>query len=210
MIRQPQTKETMSQWMLGEAVRDAAFGDCGHAVTVTKQALDLSREQANLINAANTYARCGQASLAQSLLDELTKKFPLDTLLNASWLPIIHAQTELSKGSAVQAIQSLETSRRYESYGDYWPQYLRGEAYLKLKNGAQAAAEFKTILTHRGWYPTSPLYPLAQLGLARSQVAAGDNASGRTTYQDLFALWKDADATLPALTAARAEYEKVK
>ena len=210
MIRQPPAKETMSQWMLSAATRDAAFGDCSHAVPLAKQALDYSREQGNVINAANAYARCGQAAAAQALIDELTKRFPLDTLLNASWLPIIRAQTELSKGNAAAAIQLLETTRRYEAYGDFWPQYLRGEAYLKLKNGPQAAAEFKTILDHRGWYPLSPLYPLAQLGLARAQVASGDSGSGRTAYQDLFALWKDPDANLPALISAHAEYEKLK
>jgi predicted Zn-dependent protease len=181
-----------------------------HAVELAKQALSLSREQANLYSAANTYARCGQAASAQALIDELTKAYPLDTLLITTWIPIIRAQTELVKGNALQAIQFLEVTRKYEPYGDYWPQYLRGEAYLKLKNGPQAAAEFKTILAHRGWYPTSPLYPLARLGLARSQVASGDDAGGRTAYQDFFALWKDADANLPALSAARAEYEKLK
>jgi serine/threonine protein kinase/tetratricopeptide (TPR) repeat protein len=210
MIRGPQSKETMSQWQLGEATRNAAFGNCTYAVELAKQALSLSREQANLYSAANTYARCGQAKPAQTLMDELIKAYPLDTLLNTTWLPIIRAQTELVKGNAMQAIQFLEVTRRYEAYGDYWPQYLRGEAYLKLKNGPQAAAEFKTILAHRGWSPTSQLYPLAQLGLARSQVASGDNASGRTAYQDLLALWKDADANLPALISARAEYEKLK
>jgi outer membrane protein assembly factor BamD (BamD/ComL family) len=136
--------------------------------------------------------------------------FSLDTLLNASWLPIIKAQNELNKGNPEQAIQLLESTRRYEAFGDYWPQYLRGEAYLKLKSGAQAAAEFKTILDHRGWYLTSPLYPLAQLGIARAAVISGDNAAARTAYQDFFALWKDADANLPALVAAHQEYDKVK
>ncbi len=136
--------------------------------------------------------------------------FPLDTLMNTTWLPIIRTQTELMKDNAMQAIQLLETTRRYESFGDYWPQYLRGEAYMKLNRWAEAATEFKTILAHRGWYPTSPLYPLAQLGLARAQAAAGDNASARTAYQDLFVLWKDADANLPALVAARQEYDKLK
>jgi hypothetical protein len=177
---------------------------------LVKEALELSREQANLISAANAYARCGQAAPAQALVEELSKSYPLDTLLNASWLPIIRAQSELSKGNAVQAIQLLEGTRRYEPFGDFWPQYLRGEAYLKLKNGAQAAAEFKTILSHRGWYPTSPLYALAQLGLARAELTAGDNGAARTAYQDLFTLWKEAEPTLPALVAARAEYEKIK
>jgi tetratricopeptide (TPR) repeat protein len=210
MIRGPDTKETMAQWMLMEATRDAALNNCGHATQLAKQALDLSREQMNLQSAANVYARCGEAAQAQKLVDELSKSYPLDTLLNSSWLPIIRAQGELKKDNAARALQLLESTRRYEPFGEYWPQYLRGEAYLKLKDGAQAAAEFKTILAHRGWYPTSPLYPLAQLGLARSQVAAGDNASARTAYQDLFALWKEADANLPALIAARAEYEKLK
>jgi predicted Zn-dependent protease len=131
-------------------------------------------------------------------------------LLTATWLPIIRAQTELTKGNAAQAIQLLETTRRYQSYGEFWPQYLRGEAYLRLNNGAQAAAEFKTILANRGWYPTSPLYALSQLGLARAEAAAGDKGAARAAYQDLFALWQDADANLPALVAARAEYDKVK
>jgi len=131
-------------------------------------------------------------------------------LLNASWLPIIKAQNELNKGSGQPAIQLLESTRKYEAFGDYWPQYLRGEAYLKLKSGPQAAEEFKTILDHRGWYPTSPLYPLAQLGLARAAAISGDAATARKAYQDFVTLWKDADANLPALLAAHQEYEKVK
>ncbi len=210
LLRSPDTKETMAQVMLVEATRDATLGDCGRATQLAKQALELSREQANLVSAANAYAACSQATAAQTLIDELTKGFPLDTLLNASWLPIIRAQNELNKGNAAQAIQILESTRKYEAFGDFWPQYLRGQAWLKQKNGAQAANEFKTILDHRGWYPTSPLYPLAYLGAARAASLNGDPAAARKAYQDFFALWKDADATLPALVAAHAEYEKLR
>lgn len=210
MNRKPDTKETTAQWMLTEATRNAVFGNCARAAARVKEALGLSREQANLHSAANAYAQCGQTAQAQALVDELTKAFRVDTLLNSTWLPIIRAQIELDKGNAAAAVQSLESTRRYEPYGDFWPQYLRGEAYLKLKNGPQAAAEFKTILDHRGWYPTSPLYPLAQLGYARAQVVAADNATARMAYQDLFTMWNEAEADLPLLVAARAEYEKVK
>jgi predicted Zn-dependent protease len=147
MFRKPDTKETIAQWMLAEATRDAAFGNCARASELTKQALEQSREQVNLYGAANAYARCGQSLQAQALVDELTKRFELDSLLNATWLPIIRAQTELTKGNAAQAIQLLETTRRYEAYGEFWPHYLRAEAYLKSNNAGQAAAEFKTILT---------------------------------------------------------------
>ncbi|HSQ22765.1 MAG TPA: protein kinase [Pyrinomonadaceae bacterium] len=210
MFRISDVKESMAQIMLMEAVRDATFGNCGRASQLAKEALTLSREQANLVNSANAYAACGQASEAQTLVDDLIKRFPLDTLLNANSVTIIRAQSELSRGSATQAIQLLEAARKYEVFGDFWPQYLRGQAYLKNKNGTQAASEFKVILDHRGWYPLSPLYPLAQLGYARAAALNGDNATARKAYQDFFTLWKDADATLPALVAARAEYEKLK
>jgi Tfp pilus assembly protein PilF len=104
----------------------------------------------------------------------------------------------------------LEPPRKYDVFGDFWPQYIRGLAYLKQNNGALAQAEFKTIIDHRGWYPVSPLYPLAQLGLARAAAMSGDGSGARKAYQDFLALWKDADASLPALVAARAEYEKLK
>ena len=211
MTRHSETKEKVPQAMLISATRDSILGNCGRAIQLAKQALDLSPEQSNLFTAANAYAACGQTAAAQTLVDELTKDFPLDTLLNANSLPIIRAQNELNKGSAAQAIQLLESARKYEVYGDFWPQYLRGQAYLKLKNGTQAATEFKTILDHRGWSPTSPLYPLAQLGFARAAALNGDNATARTAYQDLlFTLWREADSNLPALVAARAEYEKLK
>ena len=210
MYRITNATEAMAQAMLTEAVRDSTFGNCGHATQLAKEALTHSREQANLVNAAYAYAACGQSSEAQALVDDLTKSFPLDTLLNANSVAIIRAQLELSRGNATQAIQLLESARKYEVYGEFWPQYLRGQAYLKNKNGMLAATEFKLILEHRGWYPVSPLYPFAQLGYARAAAMSGDNANARKAYQDLFALWKDADASLPALIAARAEYEKLK
>jgi eukaryotic-like serine/threonine-protein kinase len=204
------TKEAMAQVMLIKAVREATLNSCGRIAQLAKQALDLSREQANVVNAANAYAACGQLTDAQKLIDELTRNFPLDTLLDLNSIPIVKAQMELSRGNAIQAIQLLESAHKYEAFGDYWPQYLRGQAYLKLKNGTQAAIEFKPILAHRGWYPTSPLYPLAQLGLARAAAQSGDDAAARKAYQDFFALWKDADATLPILITARQEYDKLK
>jgi hypothetical protein len=53
-------------------------------------------------------------------------------------------------------------------------------------------------------------YPLAHLGLARAHALSGDAAKSRKVYQDLFALWKEADPDLPVLVEARREYERVK
>ena len=142
MIRTGDAKETLAQAMLVEAVRDATLDSCPRATQLAKQALALSREQANVVQAANVYAACGQASEAQALVSDLINRFPLDTLQNANSVAIIRAQVELKRGNGAPAIQALESARKYESFGDFWPQYLRGQAYLQNKNGAQATIEF--------------------------------------------------------------------
>jgi hypothetical protein len=74
----------------------------------------------------------------------------------------------------------------------------------------KAAAEFQRILAHRGVSVWDIEYALARLNLARAYVLQGDAGKARTAYQDFFAFWKDADADMPILTAARGEYEKLK
>jgi len=39
---------------------------------------------------------------------------------------------------------------------------------------------------------------------------SGDTTKARKTYQDFFALWKDADPEVPVLQRARQEYDKLK
>ncbi len=39
---------------------------------------------------------------------------------------------------------------------------------------------------------------------------SGDMPKARTTYQDFFALWKDADPDIPVLKEAKTEYAKVR
>jgi hypothetical protein len=65
-------------------------------------------------------------------------------------------------------------------------------------------------VSHRGEQPTSPLFPLAHLGLARAQAAAGDAAAARQAYQNFLELWANADPALPALVDARAELERLR
>jgi eukaryotic-like serine/threonine-protein kinase len=87
---------------------------------------------------------------------------------------------------------------------------LRIMAHLKLDQAAQAAEEARKIVFHRGEGPLSLLYPLAHLSLARASAMQGDTAQAQKSYQEFFALWKDADAELPALVAAKREFEKLK
>ena len=96
--------------------------------------------------------------------------------------------------------------------------YLRGLAYLGLREGAEATAEFEKILDHKGanwgsaWqHPYwGQFYSLSYLGLARAYKVTGDIAKSKNAFQVFFTLWKDADPDTPILTAAKAEYAKLK
>jgi hypothetical protein len=89
------------------------------------------------------------------------------------------------------------------------PSYSRGQAYLRLHQGKEAAEQFQNILSHRGICGTLPACSLAHLYLGRARALSGDNAGARSAYQDFFALWKDADPDMPILKEAKAEYEKL-
>jgi len=210
LARRTEVKETIAQSLLQQAVRNAVFGNCAPVPGTVKNALDLSRERAILVTAATALSVCGQAPLAQPVMDELSKAFPQDTLLSTISMPIARAHLELNRGNAASVNPLLEPTNKYEVAGDFWPQYLRGQAYLKLGNGTLATAQFKTILDHRGWYPLSPLYPLAHLGMGRAAAMNADNISARKFYEEFFKYWAEADSTIPILIQARAEYEKLK
>ena len=83
--------------------------------------------------------------------------------------------------------------------------YLRGQAYLDAHQGAQAAAEFQKMLDD----PIQAFRGLPTLGMARAYVLQGGTAKAKTAYQDFFAQWKDADADIPLLKQAKAEYAKL-
>src|SRR5215204_1927423 len=211
-------KALAAQYASGEVLRDAVFDQCQQSKTAATQALALGRDRVSLVRSGLGLALCGEAGQVQKLIDELKERYPKDTLINGQWLPVIQAAREIKGGNPALAIQTLETARRYEAAAEFWPQYLRGEAYLKLGRGAEAAAEFQKILDHRGQgqlssrlAPTCPvLYPLAHLGLARAAALNGDATTARQAYLDFLALWKDADPDLAVLIETKKEYEKVK
>ena len=123
------------------------------------------------------------------------------------WIPIVRALVEIDRGHYARAREALAPARAYErgQIDDRWIAYTGGLSYLREKRGAEAIAEFEKITKHHSIAPWTPLYPLAHLGIARAAVIAGDTARARTAYNELLALWKNADPDFPALVAAKQE-----
>jgi tetratricopeptide (TPR) repeat protein len=202
-------KENAALVGTGVAEALAYFGDCRRAVEAAARGLSVSRGRTALGTAGLAFSLCGDAPRSRSSAEELSKRYPKDSVTNGIWLPLVRAASDLRRGDGAAAAESLRPAERYE-LGDtltFRATYLRGHAPLLRRDGPAAAAEFQKILDRRGVDPFSPLYPLARLGLARAAALSGDDAKARTAYQDFLALWKDADADLPVLQEARREYE---
>jgi Tfp pilus assembly protein PilF len=95
------------------------------------------------------------------------------------------------------------------AFGAMYPTYVRGMAYLALRKPADATPEFQKILDHPGIVLEDPMGALARLQLARAWTMAGDVAKAKASYEDLLRVWKDADAAIPVIGEARAEYQRL-
>jgi eukaryotic-like serine/threonine-protein kinase len=160
-------------------------------------------------------ARAGETERASALAKELEQQFPSNTLLKVYFLPTVRGAIELNRNQPDRAVEILQAVIPYELQGSdaswyLYSAYLRGLAFLRLNNGAAAAAEFQKLLDHQGIVVNYPTGALAHLQLGRACILAGDTAKARTTYQDFLALWKDADPDIPILITAKAEYAKLK
>jgi predicted Zn-dependent protease len=153
----------------------------------------------------------GDMRQAAAIVDELTKRFPTDTLVNNVWGPTIRSEIEVNRGNPGKAIELLQLAYPYEAgfAARRVPNYTRGQAYLKARQGKDAAAEFQKILDNPGVCTTALICVLSHLQLARARALSGDATGARTAYQDFFALWKDADRDIPILKQAKAEYAKL-
>jgi eukaryotic-like serine/threonine-protein kinase len=205
------TEEAAAFWKARAASREAAFGELSQARKDATEAGKASTGRDVQFSVALALARTGESVRAESIAEELSRRFSKDTLVNTFFLPDIHAQVEISRGNASRAIELLQVTSPFElGDGCLLSIYERGQAWLLARNGTEAAAEFQKFLLHPGITHNCPFDALAHLGLARAYALSGDTPKSRTAYQDFLTLWKDADPDIPILIAAKSEYAKLK
>jgi len=211
-------RETAALWQMNGALREAEFGNWQVALRGAAAALAFASTRDVQILAALILAQSGDAAQAQKMSNDLARRYPVDTLINRYWLPTIRAAIELDRNNAAEAIKLLQGATSYElgsvlftaeSAAPLHPVYVRGEAYLRLHRGKEAAAEYRKFVDHWGAVKNTPLGALARLGLARAYAMQADSAKAHTAYQDFFTLWKDADPDIPILKQAKTEYAKL-
>ena len=222
------SKENGAIWREIAAQREAAFGNVMDAKREAVQGLKLYPASHGVkVESALALAMAGDTAHAESLAQDLNKRFPLDTQMQSFWLPTIKAQLALTRKNPIEAILDLQAASQIElgqipfgaNLSCLYPTYIRGEAYLAAGQGKEAATEFHKIIDHSGIVWNCWTGALAHLGLARadaleaktSQGADADAARVRAlaAYKDFLTLWKDADPEIPVLKQAKAEYARL-
>ena len=194
-----------------DALSHAVLGQCTEAKREAAAATRLSRDNFTLESAGRALAWCGDDGEASNLSRELAQRFPDAILTTRVILPVMAAATAIRGGKPEQGLELLEPVRPFDlvAAAEFWPAYLRGEAHLQMKHGADAATEFRSIIDHRGVLADAPLFPLAHLGLARALATQGDNLGAGEAYQTFLTLWRDADPDLQAIKEARLEFVRL-
>jgi eukaryotic-like serine/threonine-protein kinase len=207
--------ETAAYTLIVSAEINSEMGRTAVAKQESEEALKYSKNENEMALGISALIaiRAGDEKRAQVLFDDLNRKYPLSTFNIGVYSPIIRTMLALSHGgSATEVTNLMDPARPYElgAEADMLPIYVRGVSYLRVHSGIEAEREFQNILDHHSVDAVSTLYPLAELGLARSYAVLGRKAESRRAYQVFFTLWKDADPDLPILIKARREFQDLK
>ena len=152
--------------------------------------------------------------------DDLEERFPEDTFAKFTYVPVLRGLSALDRKKPTNSVEQLQIALPYELavnglnfnhfyLGGLHSAYVRGTALLAAHRYAEAAAEFQKVLDHRGLVGADPIGALAHLQLGRAFASSGDATKAKAAYQDFLALWKDADADVPILKQAKAEFAKL-
>ena len=214
--RRAQEKETAAEYQGHSSLREALVGETALAKEDAQSALAEIKGKHGEGFSAIAFALGGDVANANRSIDDLTERFPQDTVVQTQYLPMARSALDLNSGNAAAALDALSAAAPYElghTNADFtfalYPIYFRGQAYLAANNGASAAGEFQRILDHANIVGNEPIGALAHLGLARAYSLSGSTAKAKTAYQDFFTFWKDANSDIPLLIQAKAEYAKL-
>jgi len=222
LARKAERRDTEALYEADAAMREALFGNALAAMQRTGDAVELSKSRDVEYEAAFALALSGDSSRSQGLTEDVSRRFPEDTIVRFTYVPTIRALVALNHSQPSKAIELLQTAIPYEGgtpieggsefllgAGSLYPAYVRGLAYLASHHGAEAAAEFQKVLDHRGIVLSDPIGALAHLQSGRAYALSGDQSKAKSAYQDFLTLWKDADANIPILKQAKAEYARL-
>jgi eukaryotic-like serine/threonine-protein kinase len=220
LSRQAGLHERAAQFEGAHAAWSALFGIREEGQRNAAAALSLYRSRDADYAPAFALALLHESAQARKIEAELAKRYPEDTSVQFSYLPVLRALEALNQDGLAKALEMTQVATPYDFavpgtafytgsfFGAMYPVYVRGLAYSRMGRHREAAAEFQKILDHPGIMLNDPIGPMSHLQLARALAASGDRAKAAAVYKDLLTLWKDADPDIPVVQKAKAESAK--
>ncbi len=138
-------------WQMDVAFREAELGNSAESRRLAWEALALAYGHNSQIVGALAFARAGDSETAKKIADDFAKRYSQDTLVTDYWLPSIRATIEIDRGNPRGAVEIFQSAAPYELFTPdivptvgttLYPVYIRGQAYLALAQGKEAATEF--------------------------------------------------------------------
>ena len=215
--REAKQNERAAMYEAAAGVREAFFGNVPEARRRAAAATRLSDGRDVEWGVALAFALSGDFTRSQTLASDLEKRFPDDTFVTRTYVPMLRALFALNQGDTQKAIHLLETAAPFDLaipgswsgfFGNLYLVYFRCMAHLTAHRGAEAATEFQKILTHPGIMFSDPAMVMAHLQLGRAWATAGNKRKAKDAYREFFTLWKEADPDIPVLKQAKTEYAK--
>jgi tetratricopeptide (TPR) repeat protein len=212
-------RERAASYRAARGVWEAIYGNVAEGKSSAMEALALSKGREVEYAAGLALALAGDLSQSERLAGVLDSRFPEDTFVKFTYVPVLRALAALGLGRPADSVERLQIARHYELaanglnfnfyLGGLHSAYVRGDALLAGGRYVEAAAEFQKVLGHRGVVGLDPIGALAYLQLGRVFALSGEKTRAKAAYEALLALWKDADPAIPILKRARSEYGRL-
>jgi serine/threonine protein kinase/Flp pilus assembly protein TadD len=213
-------REAAAMYQAARATWEAVCGKAGEGKATAMAALERSNGRDVEYAAGLALGLSGGASRSEALAGDLENRFPEDTFVKFTYVPVLRALAALGRGKPEDGVERLQIALPYEraanglNYSSYYlgglhSAYVRGEALRAARRYVEAAAEFQKILDYPGVVGADPIGALAHLQLGRVFALSRDRTKAKAAYEAFLALWKDADADIPILKSARAEYARL-
>ncbi|MBB5060481.1 tetratricopeptide (TPR) repeat protein [Granulicella aggregans] len=192
------------------AMIEAHSGDRESAWQHGLASLKLSRNKDSSYLAAYALGLAGDILHVREVADHLEKHFPMDTKIRLRQVPTLRALVALNQQNPAEALELLQLAAPIELGGIPDAVYIRGNAFLALGRGREAAVEFQKIIGHRGILINEPTGALALLQIARAYALSGEITRAKIAYEQFLNLWQNADPDIAILRQARREYSALR
>lgn len=208
MASVPSMQSAQSSLLAQAALDRALTENCDRALAMVNELNGMAHGPEASYRAAMAAALCGNKTYADKAVAAMQQSFPQNVAVGQYYAPEIAAAADIGINDPVSALQLLIGLGGYDQVS--LAPYLRGLAHEAVGQGPVAINDYQTVSSNRGaaYLLNGDLYPMAQIGMARSAWVNHDRQASAGAYIRFLALWPQGDKRDPLVKEALARSKK--